>query len=364
MKIIQIMPGKVCGGAEQVILDLSKALVMEGHELVVYIRNSAAVKARMEQELPFKVLPFAFSLDPRAVKELANELKRSDADVINVHNSAFVPMAIRAKCKAGSKARVFYTRHDARRSGVNPLFRHYYLQLHRAIFVARLTMDLWREANPWMPESKCVVQHNSIPPTENAPVSETLRQRLGIQKSVPLLMFAGRVRRSKGCSTIVEALSMIKELPFCMVFVGKYKPEKYSDKLLKAAERFGIKDRIHFIGFASNVRNFIREADIALAPSIMRESSPLSQLEFMQAGKCIITTNNGGQTEFIRHNETGLIIDSDNAKQLAAAIKSVIEYVRLRLMLGDNAHAYFEKNLNYVHFINNMLAIYNDSRST
>jgi len=109
MKIIQIMPGRVWGGAEQVVLDMSKALAKRGHEVVIYVRNSRAVISRMEKELPFKVLPFAFSLDPRAVNTLAKELRRGDTDVVNVHNSAFVPMAILAKRKAGSLARVFYT---------------------------------------------------------------------------------------------------------------------------------------------------------------------------------------------------------------------------------------------------------------
>lgn len=79
-----------------------------------------------------------------------------------------------------------------------------------------------------------------------------------------------------------------------MVFVGRCKPENYVGKLLQNAERLGIKDRIHLIGFTSNVRNFVCEAYIALAPSIVREQCSLSQLEFMQTGKCIITTNNGG----------------------------------------------------------------------
>lgn len=352
------MPGRVWGGAEQVILDMSKALVKRGHEVVIYARNSRAVISRMEKELPFRVLPFAFSLDPRAVNTLAKELRQCDADVINVHNSAFVPMAIRAKRKAGSQARVFYTRHDARRSRVNPLFRRCFLQLNRAIFVARLTMDLWREANSWMPESKCVVRHNSIPPREEKPISGSIRTQLGISNDTPLLMFTGRVRRSKGCSTIVEALSRIKELPFSMVFVGRCKPENYGEALLKAAESLGIGGRIHLYGFTSDVRSLVREADIALAPSIMRESSPLSQMEFMQAGKCIITTNNGGQVEFIRNNKNGLIVEPDNAAQLSAAIKSVIEDASLRQRLGSRARSDFESGMTYDSFIEQMLVIY------
>lgn len=359
MKIIQIMPGRVWGGAEQVILDMSKALAKRGHEVVIYVRNSHAVISRMERELPFKVLPFAFSLDPRAVNALAKELRRGDTDVVNVHNSAFVPMAIKAKRKAGSKARVFYTRHDARRSRVNPLFRRYYLQLHRAIFVARLTMDLWREANPWMPEDKCIVRHNSIPPREEKTAGGSLRARLGIGNDTPLLMFTGRVRRSKGCSTIVEALGLVKELPFRMVFVGRCKPENYGDKLLQDAERLGIRERIHIYGFTPDVRSLVREADVALAPSIMRESSPLSQMEFMQAGKCIITTDNGGQVEFIRDKENGLIVEPDNATQLAAAIKSVVEDTSLRRRLAMQARSDFESGMAYDHFMERMLAIYN-----
>lgn len=358
MRIIQIMPGKVWGGAEQYILDLSKALRAAGNEVEIYVRKSRAVVDRMSREGNFSILPFACSVDSRAVSTLARDLKQHDADIIHVHNTAFVPAAVRAVSRAGSRARVFFTRHDARSSAVCLFFRKYFLKLHRAVFVSQLTKNLWCKANTWMPDAKCVVLHNSIPPVSGDVRQSNLRQELGISSDTLLLVFTGRVRKSKGCMTIVEALAKIKDLPFHMAFVGRCKPENYGDKLLKAAAELGLGGRVHLYGFVPNVRSLISEADIGVAPSIMKESSPLSQMEFMQAGKCLIASNNGGQAEFIHDGETGLLVPPADADALAAAIKSVIEDKQLRLKLGENARAYFNGNMSYAKYLTDITAIY------
>lgn len=359
MRIIQIMPGKVWGGAEQYILDLSKALRARGNSVEIYVRNSRAVVDRMKREGDFRVLPFSFVLDPRAIRTLTDEIKSSGVDIIHVHNTAFVPSAIIANANAGGRARVFFTRHDARSSAVNPLFRGLFKRLHRAIFVSQLTKDLWCKANPWMPDARCVVLHNSIPTQSDAVTESDFRHRLGVGAGTPLLVFTGRVRKSKGCSTIVEALSMIRNLPFQMVFVGRCKPESYGRKLLEEAGRAGLEGRVNVYGFVPDVRSLIREADIGIAPSIMRESSPLSQMEFMQAGKCLIASDNGGQAEFISNGKTGLLVPPDDPAALSTAIKSAIENRQLRLTLGENARRYFNENMNYDKYLDDITAIYN-----
>lgn len=358
MKIMQIMPGRVWGGAEQVILDLSKALSERGHEVIVYVRRSPAVIGRMERELPFRVLPFAGTYDVRAVRTLARALREDAADIVHVHDAAFVPMAVAANRMAGGKAKVVFTRHIARRSRTAPWLRWAFRRLHRVVFVSRLSMDLWREANPWMPESRCVVVHNSIPGQAETLSLPTLRRQLGAEGDCPVLMFTGRVRRSKGCMTMVKALAGVRGLPFRMVFVGKCKPERYGARLLAEAERLGIGGKVRLWGFTADVRSLVREADIALAPSIVREACPLSPMEFMQAGKCVITTDNGGQTEYIKDGETGMIVPPDDAEALSAAIRRAVEDAALRRRIGENARSHFENEMSYPVFIGRMLAVY------
>lgn len=311
MKIIQIFPGKVWGGAEQYVLDLGRALSREGHEVEYLCRDVAAVTARLDSEgIPYRLYG----------RDLGQELE--GADVVHIHDSSFVSPVV----KAAPQTRVVLTRHIARASRVWPWQRSRWRKLHAIVFVSELSCRMWRSVNSWMPAQKCVVVHNTIPQRTDADTPAAppdLRKLYGIDRSTPLLMFTGRVRRSKGCETIIEALSTITA-PYAMVFVGAAKPADYPDRLMKLAREKGIADKIHFYGFTSDARSLVSQADIGLQPSIVREAFGLSQLEFMQAGKPVVTTDNGAQPEYIKNGQTGLLIPPDNPKLLAHAIARLI----------------------------------------
>jgi glycosyltransferase involved in cell wall biosynthesis len=81
-------------------------------------------------------------------------------------------------------------------------------------------------------------------------------------------------------------------------------------------------------------------------------------MEFMQAGKCIITTNNGAQPEYITSGENGILIPSDNLEELSKAISDALENSDYRKKLGKEAELYFNGKLNYREFIKNILWCY------
>ncbi len=358
MKVVQIFPGRIWGGAEQYILDLGKALEKRGHEVVYLSRDSKAVKRRLEGNVSFMALPFRGALDICSAISLSRIVRKTMAEVIHVHDKTFVPLAIAAVWLSGRKeVKVVFTRHIARASRVNFVFRRMFKKLHSIIFVSDLSKRLWTSVNGWMPEGKCRVVHNSIPETDKAE-GESLREKYGIPKRIPLIVYSGRVRRSKGCAVLVKALGRIRELNFALVFVGACKPEGYSRKLWQLAEKSGIGDRVFFYGFSENVRSFIRDADIGVAPSIVREACPLSPMEFMQAGKCVIATNNGAQPEYMAHRVNGLLVAPGDESCLADALREAIERPQWRERLGESAKSYFERSLSYDKFVNLILDSY------
>ncbi len=357
MKIIQIFPGKVWGGAEQFIIDLSMALQEMGHQVLFFAHDCPAINNRLQGTIPYTTLPFRFSLDLSSAKALARVIRAEHPDIIHVHDSKFVPLVSLAKRMSGCEVKLVFTRHIARGSKVNPFFRKAFKNLHNVIFVSELGKKMWHEANPWMPEEKCKVVHNSIPPMVEAEC-ETLREKYNVPADTPIVAFAGRVRRSKGCEIIVRALGELRNLPFQMVFIGTCKPKDYDQTVLQLADECGIKDRIHFYGFSDRARLLIKNAEIGVAPSIVREALGLSPMEFMQAGRCVITTNNGAQPEYIRDGETGLLVSPRSVEELTAALKKVLEDTDYRDRIGANAKRYFDDHLSYDKFMAKILKCY------
>lgn len=355
MKIVQIFPGKVWGGAEQYVLDLGAAIMATGHEVSYVARPSKAVTSRLSGVVDYVLAPMGGLFDRRSARMLAPLVM--DADVVHVHDAAQVSAVMDAIDLSGSKARVVLTRHIARASRTMPWRRGAMKRLHRMIFVSNLGRNLWQSVNPWMSDDKCVTIHNSIP---DGPVAqpENLRERFGVDDKVPLIMFTGRVRKSKGCKTLVRSLGKVRDLSWMMLFVGTCKPADYDKELIETARECGIADRIGFYGFSDNVRSLITQASVGVAPSIVREACPLSPMEFMQAGVCVIASDNGAQPEYITNGETGLLVAPGDVDGLAASLRDVLSDYKLRRRLAAAGNAYFEKSMSYPGFLRSILKAY------
>lgn len=363
MNILHIFPGKVWGGAEQYVLDLGKHLEAQGHRVSYLSYAVAPIVERLPAGLNHSTLPFFSSIDLYSAWKMAKQIDSLNIDLLHIHDKRFLLLAIWAKKWAKHPCKVVLTRHIARKSAVCPLFRWAYRQLHRMVFVSQLSKTLWHEANEWFPSSLCTVILNSIPPVERKEEAvPQLREQFRIPIDVPLLIFTGRVRKSKGCATLIEALAQVSDMPFHLVFIGQCKPVDYDKKLKEIAEMYGIADRISFYGFSKEVRSLIQQADIGVAPSIVKEACPLSPMEFMQAGKPIVTTNNGGQTEYVSQEESGFLVPPKSVEALSQALRKLLEQPALREKMGTSGLHYFQSHLTYEHFISKVLAVYTAER--
>ncbi len=360
MKILQIFPGKVWGGAEQYILDLGKALTQKGHDVCYIAKDTPAIIQRLNGTITFEIIPANDIFSIKTFLALKAILASHTPDIIHIHDTSFVAPTIMAVKSTGLSAKTILTRHIARHSRTNPLFRPLYRKLHSIVFVSNLAKTYWKEVNPWMPENRCIVIHNSIPDTAIA-TADSLRGIYSIPQNVPLLIFAGRVRKSKGCETIVRALARLKEKDFAMIFIGRCKPADYSGKIMRIASQGGIADRVFIHGFTTTPRSLMAQADIGLCPSIVREACPLSPMEFMQSGIPVISTTNGGQTEYLHNGTNALLIAPDNDAQLSEAVAQLLDDAPLRKKIGNNAQESFRKHLAYDKFISNMEMAYFNS---
>ena len=67
-------------------------------------------------------------------------------------------------------------------------------------------------------------------------------------------------------------------------------------------------------------------------------------LEAMAAGMPIVTTRVGESSHVIDDGESGLIVDSGSAENLADALQKLLEPESLRIRLGNSARSRFEEN--------------------
>ena len=113
---------------------------------------------------------------------------------------------------------------------------------------------------------------------------------------------------------IIEAVNRAKKdgYKIKLNWITPTKPEKINEEAIINPKQIVIGDTL-------------RKTDIYICAS-MYESFCLPVLEAMTCGAAIITTNNGGNMDFVRDNENALIIEKDNVEDI---------YEKLKILLND-----------------------------
>lgn len=113
------------------------------------------------------------------------------------------------------------------------------------------------------------------------------------------------------------------DVRLCMV--GPDKGDGSLEEFLKAAGELGVLDRIERPGGIpkSKVPEVLDAADIFLNTTHV-DNTPVSVLEAMASGLCVVTTNVGGIPYLASHEEDALLVKDDDAEGMAAAVRRVL----------------------------------------
>ena len=143
------------------------------------------------------------------------------------------------------------------------------------------------------------------------------RRTLGLPDGF-LAVTVGRLIPRKALRVMLDALAYPTAPETHLALIGTG-PELAG--LREHAERHGIGGRVHFLGHVEETRKLqiLRAAD-AYVSSSLHEGFGLVFLEAMAAGLPIVTTDIGGQTDFLEQNENAFLVPVSDAAALAAGL--------------------------------------------
>lgn len=134
--------------------------------------------------------------------------------------------------------------------------------------------------------------------------------------------------------------------------------KKYLYRELKLA--FGHTDLINHFVFTSwytEIEEVQNGLDIVVLTS-SNEGTPLSIIEAQICGKPIVATNVGGVADTIMNNETGFIVENNNANLIAEKLIELINNESLRIDLGKKATDFASVNFSLQKQIENTKQLY------
>jgi len=164
-------------------------------------------------------------------------------------------------------------------------------------------------------------------------VQPTLREK-------PFVFALGRLVPQKGFDVLLDSL---KAQPDCLpngwelVIAGDGPDES---QLRELCRFHGLDGRVRFIGRADHaaVAGLMRGCEFVVVPSRADEGLPVVCAESMAAGKAVVGTRRGGIPEAIIHQENGLIVEPENATDLANAIRQIAHNSELRHAMSAKAY--------------------------
>lgn len=154
------------------------------------------------------------------------------------------------------------------------------------------------------------------------------RNELGISADSIVLGYIGRIQKVKKIDVLLDGYNQISKVcqNVCLVIVGDGDEKR---QLQSYAEKLGISDRVIWAGYRQDIPRVLAALDIYVQTSV-NEGFSLSILEAMAAGKPIIATDVGGNSEIIDNEVNGLLIATGSTKGLVNAILYLIERPEIR----------------------------------
>ena len=162
-----------------------------------------------------------------------------------------------------------------------------------------------------------------------------------------------RLSEQKGLTYLIEAMSLVTNPSVSLFIVGD---GELRNDLMNQTKQLSLEERIHFLGYRSDVVECINSFDFLVSSSLY-EGLALSVIETFLNGKTIVATDIPGINEIV--NETnGVLVPVKNPNAMAQAIDKLAGEVKFREKLAKKARLDYESKYSYFSFINNYKQFY------
>lgn len=362
-KIFHIVSNKEWGGGEQYVYDLAQRQKADGISVTVFCKPIPEIISKFEGLTKTHALRLNGVLDFTSAYKMAKLVKHAGRCIIHAHNFKDAFTACYARALSGNKqVRVVMCRHLTRIGKNSFHYRWLYKHIDAICFDSQLSTDMFMSTHPTIDESKLMVVRTSIvTPAHVEPAP--LRSELNIGKDEVLAMYHGRLHPEKGIDTLLEAVELLKKdaslPPFRLVLIGGGAKE-YVAHIEEVIASKHLGDTVILAGFRHPILPYVAASDFGILASTVREGCPLSPQEYMSQARPVVTTDNGGQKEYVVNGQNGYMVTPGDSKMLADAMSQIISNAEKRVKMGEKAKADFFDHMDYEHYYRQIKKLYAD----
>ncbi len=162
------------------------------------------------------------------------------------------------------------------------------------------------------------------------------KEKMNLSRECITIGIVGRLTPIKNHRMFIEtAAQMVKNTPlknrmlrFIIIGDGELRRE-----LENLTQERGISADVEFMGWQDKMNDIYAALDIVTLTSL-NEGTPVSLIEAMASARAVVATDVGGVSDIVRHNETGLLVNSGDIDNLREHLICLIEHPEERVRLG------------------------------
>ena len=185
------------------------------------------------------------------------------------------------------------------------------------------------------------------------------KSNLGINSDDRLILYLGRLHKTKGLDLLLKAFSLVVQKNLYLVIAGTSEGGnfKYQTQLGIIAKKLGIEEHVKFTGFIDGdiKLNAYRSSEIFVLPS-RYESFGLVILEAMACQCPVVTTNAVALSDTLASNQAAIVTKLSSV-DLANSINLLLSDSRLRKRTVNNANK-FIKQFSWDHCVEKLDQLY------
>lgn len=258
-----------------------------------------------------------------SARALARIIDDEAVDVLHLHWTKDLPVAIMAKLFSKRKPRVVQSRHMTM-TRFKDDFYHRFLYKNLDLMLA-VTHQVKSQIEKFVPPEICPrTEVLYIGAEQPAIISDeekkNRRDRLGLGESFTVGI-VGRIEPQKGQWVVIDATEKLirQGIDARALIVGHAMSEEYLTVLQNDVAMRGLKDRVIFTGFTREAQVMMQLCDVMVLAT-ENETFGLVLIEAMMCGVCVCASDSGGPLEIIDDEVNGLVFKTFDAEDLAGKL--------------------------------------------
>lgn len=330
LRIAVVNAARNYGGQEAMAVLLANELGDRGHDVLFLCRPVFPALDDLSAQVRVEPVLDGVDWSPLGIVRTRRALRRHATEVVLATTNKDMRSAVPAAWSLAIPVVV-------RRAMARPLkgsshYRFLYGRLPRHIVAnSHATRRIMLDSAPWLRGESVSVIHNGIDPV---PFDDAEPASLGVPQHALVFGFVGRLVDWKGVLELADAWrATAPRLPDAHLVIA-------GDGEMEGAmrSRLGDTERVHWLGFRSDVPAVMRALDVLVFPSWM-EGFGLAAMEAMAAGIPVIAADAAALPEVVGHEREGLLVPPGDADALVAAMIRLADDADLRRSLGTEGKA-------------------------